>query len=73
MAGTGTKRRAAPHPAAPPHENNRLRVWLLACLLVAMTILLYGLLRHSPPSAFDRPEAQIPNKLRSSWGVANPL
>jgi hypothetical protein len=38
-----------------------------------MSVLLYGLLHPSPPSAFDRPEAQIPNKLRSSWGVPNPL
>jgi hypothetical protein len=68
MAATGSKR-----PAAPRRSDSRLRVWLLACLLVAMSVLLYGLLHPSPPSAFDRPEAQIPNKLRSSWGVPNPL
>lgn len=68
MATIGSKRSAKPH-----QENNRLRVWLLAALLIVMSVLVYGLLRDSTPSAFDRPEAQIPNRLRSSWGVANPL
>jgi hypothetical protein len=60
---------------APPRQGSGIgsRLWLLAALALALGVLVYGVTRQSTPSAFDRPEAQIPNKLRSPWGGVNPF
>jgi len=48
-------------------------LWILTGFLFAWITLM--VIFHTPqrPNAFDQPGAQIPNKLRSSWGVDNPL
>jgi hypothetical protein len=48
-------------------------MWLLVSLVVVVSFMIYGALVKSPPSAFDRPEAQNPDRARSPWVAARPL
>jgi hypothetical protein len=49
----------APRPAPVRPKPERLPAWAVVILLALLTILVYGLARPKPPSAFDRPEAQV--------------
>jgi hypothetical protein len=66
-SGTGSKR---PVRSA---RRERLPIWLALCLAAAIGFVIYGALVKSPPSAFDRPEAQNPERARSPWVAARPL
>ncbi len=62
-----------PKRTSSRQTDYRLRLWLLAALLVVLSVLCYGIVRKPSPDSFNRPEAQVPNRLRSPWGVPNPL
>jgi hypothetical protein len=57
-----------PESKSPPRPKaGRLPVWLALSLAIVLGVLIYGMLVPSPPSAFDRPEAQTQNKPRAPW------
>jgi hypothetical protein len=49
------------------------RYWVIAGIALGFCFSIYELRNPITPNAFDRPAAQIPNQLRSPWGVKNPL
>jgi hypothetical protein len=73
------------HPVVPHHlRHPRLldrrflglswRYWIISGIVLGACLSIYEA-NHAltTPNAFDQPGAQSPNKLRSSWGVQNPL
>ena len=50
------------------------RYWVISGIVLGLCLSIYEA-DHAmmAPTAFDQPGAQVPNKLRSSWGVQNPL
>jgi hypothetical protein len=60
VPNTGSKR------AAGSRKGQRLPAWLALSLAMVMGVLVYGALKPKPPSAFDRPEAQV-NSPRNPW------
>jgi hypothetical protein len=50
-----------------------IRAWLGVAALLMFCVLVYEGRRPQTPNAFDQPGAQSPNRLRSSWGVENPI
>ena len=75
------------HTPSHPHHNRpslqRLlerrylgitaRYWVMAGIVLALCLGVYEASGPVSPDAFDQPGAQIPNQLRSPWGVKNPL
>ena len=58
----------------PSGNSNRPPFWLALSLAAALGLLLYGaVFVKSPPSAFDSPEAQSPNRAVAPWATARPL
>ena len=49
------------------------RYWVIAGIALGFCLTIYELRDPITPNAFDQPAAQIPNHLRSPWGVKNPL
>jgi hypothetical protein len=49
------------------------RYWLITGFLLALGFGVYEVSNPVSPNAFDQPGAQIPNLLRSPWGVKNPI
>ena len=47
--------------------GNHLPLWLVAGLAGAIGLLVYGAMVPKTPSAFDRPEAQLPFKSPNPW------
>ncbi len=65
-----THKRAA-HAEAPRPRIRPLTVWLVICLSIVLSTLVYGMLRPRPPSAFDLPEAQLPARAPAPWQEIN--
>jgi hypothetical protein len=66
----------------PPPPRGRLdrryfgisgRYWVITGIVLGLCLSLYEVSNSVSPNAFDQPGAQIPNQLRSPWGVKNPL
>ena len=51
----------------------RLRYWIIAGIVLGMCLSIYEVSAPVGTNAFDQPGAQQPNRLRSPWGVQNPL
>ncbi|HVA15757.1 MAG TPA: hypothetical protein VNF99_21095 [Stellaceae bacterium] len=49
------------------------RYWVITGIVLGLCFSIYEVSNPVTPNAFDQPGAQIPNKLRSSWGVQHPL
>lgn len=49
------------------------RYWVVTGVLLALGFGVYLVSNPVTPNAFDQPGAQIPNQLRSPWGVKNPI
>jgi hypothetical protein len=49
------------------------RYWVITGIVLGLCLSIYEVSNPVSPSAFDQPGAQIPNQLRSPWGVKNPL
>ena len=47
--------------------GSHVPLWLALGLVAAIGFLVYGVTVPSPPSAFDRPEAQLPLKSGNPW------
>ena len=70
----------AHHPPAPSDPRFlerrflgvRGRYWVITGIVLGVCLSIYEVSGTSP-NAFDQPGAQIPNQLRSPWGVKNPL
>jgi len=71
---TDTHRRPPPHR---PLDRRFLgisgRYWVITGIVLGLCFSIYEVSNPVTPNAFDQPGAQIPNKLRSSWGVQHPL
>jgi hypothetical protein len=48
-------------------------LWLTLGLVFVLGLLVYGIMVPSPPSAFDLPEAQVPNTSPRPWDSVRPL
>ena len=46
---------------------------LITGIVVGLCFTIYEMSNPVTPNAFDQPGAQIPNQLRSPWGVKNPI
>jgi len=57
----------------PRAAGRRLPVWVIMGLVAAVTVLVYGALRPSSPSAFDTPAAQAPITPDNPWQPAHSL
>jgi hypothetical protein len=75
-----------PHTPSPTHHVHRLsqllarrflgisgRYWVIAGIVLGLCFSIYAARTPMTPNAFDDPAAQIPNRLRSPWGVEKPL
>jgi hypothetical protein len=52
----------------------RARYWVISGIVLGACLSLYEAnVAMSSPDAFTQPGAQVPNRLRSPWGVQNPL
>ena len=51
----------------PSAAAKRVPLWIVLSLAALLGLLVYGVLRPKPPSAFDLPEAQTTIKQRSPW------
>lgn len=51
----------------------RGRLWVITGIVVGLCLSIYEVSSPVSPSAFDQPGAQVPNQLRSPWGVKNPI
>lgn len=51
----------------------RGRYWVISGIVLGLCLSIYEVSGPVTPNAFDQPGAQIPNQLRSPWGVKNPL
>lgn len=49
------------------------RYWVITGIVLGLCLSIYEVSTPVSPNAFDQPGAQIPNQLRSPWGVKNPL
>jgi len=49
------------------------RYWVITGILLAFGLGIYKVSTPISQNAFDQPGAQIPNQLRSPWGVKNPI
>ncbi len=49
------------------------RYWVITGIVLGLCLSIYEVSNPVSPNAFDQPGAQIPNQLRSPWGVKNPL
>jgi hypothetical protein len=49
------------------------RYWVITGIVLGLCLSIYAVSNTVSPSAFDQPGAQVPNQLRSPWGVKNPL
>jgi hypothetical protein len=49
------------------------RYWAIAGIVLGLCLSIYEVSHPVTPDAFNQPGAQIPNQLRSPWGVKNPL
>ncbi len=49
------------------------RYWVITGIVLGLCLSIYEVSNSVRPSAFDQPGAQVPNQLRSPWGVKNPL
>jgi hypothetical protein len=49
------------------------RTWVWTGIVLAFCAFMYAMRVPPTPNDFDQSGAQIPNKLRSSWGVEHPL
>ena len=49
------------------------RYWVITGIVLGLCLSIYEVSNPVSPSAFDQPGAQVPNQLRSPWGVKNPL
>jgi hypothetical protein len=49
------------------------RYWVITGIGLALCFGIYEVSNPVTPNAFDQPGAQIPNQLRSPWGVKNPI
>ena len=48
-------------------SGGHVPLWLVLGLAAALGLLVYGVMAPSSPSAFDRPEAQMPLKPDNPW------
>ena len=75
-----------PHTPIPTHRGHRLsrllerrflgisgRYWVITGIVLGLCFTIYEARTPMTPNAFDQPGAQIPNRLRSPWGVEHPL
>lgn len=51
----------------------RGRLWVITGIVLGLCLSIYEVSSPVGPNAFDQPGAQVPNKLRSPWGVKNPI
>jgi hypothetical protein len=49
------------------------RYWVITGIVLGLCLSIYKVSNTVSPNAFDQPGAQVPNQLRSPWGVKNPL
>jgi hypothetical protein len=49
------------------------RYWVITGIVLGLCLSIYEVSNPVSPNAFDQPGAQVPNQLRSPWGVKNPL
>jgi hypothetical protein len=49
------------------------RYWIMAGIALGFCLSIYEFSNPVMPNAFTQPGAQVPNHLRSPWGVKNPL
>ena len=71
----------AHHPPAASHPRFferrflgvRGRYWVITGIVLGLCLSIYEVSGPTTPNAFDQPGAQVPNQLRSPWGVKNPL
>lgn len=68
------------HAEPPPHgplDRRYLgisgRYWIIAVIVLGVCAGIYAVSDPVSPDAFDQPGAQVPNHLRSPWGVKNPI
>jgi hypothetical protein len=70
-------RRLPPLPARSALDRRYLgisgRYWVITGIVLGLCLSIYEVSNPVSPNAFDQPGAQIPNQLRSPWGVKNPL
>jgi len=78
VTNTSGSSRPARRPPPKPILDRRFlgisgRYWVITGIVLGLCLSLYEVSNSVSPSAFDQPGAQIPNQLRSPWGVKNPL
>jgi hypothetical protein len=73
------------HHQHPPHHVPRRglldrrffgvsgRYWVITGIVLGVCLSIYEVSGPVSPTAFEQPGAQVPNQLRSPWGVKNPL
>ena len=65
------------HPHRAPLERRFLgisgRYWIITVIVLGLCAGIYAISNPVTPNAFDQPGAQVPNQLRSPWGVKNPI
>jgi hypothetical protein len=69
-------RRPSPPPSGlleRPILGIRLRYWVITGIVLGLCFSIYEVSNPVSPNAFDQPGAQQPNRLRSPWGVQNPI
>ena len=49
------------------------RYWIIGGIVLGLCLSIYEFSNPVTPNAFNQPGAQVPNHLRSPWGVKNPL
>lgn len=49
------------------------RYWVITGIVLGLCLSIYEVSGPVSPNAFTQPGAQVPNQLRSPWGVKNPL
>jgi hypothetical protein len=69
MATSGRRSKQRPRTT----RSQRVPLWLALSAVAAIAFVIYGAMVKSPPSAFDRPEAQNPDRARSPWVAVRPM